>query len=479
LSDGRDRRNAPAYQAPAYQAPANQAWGGRFAAGPAVVMAEINASIGFDRKLWRQDIAGSRAHAAMLARVGLLTPDDAAAIAGGLDAIAAEIEAGRFAFDEALEDIHMNIEARLAERIGEAGRRLHTARSRNDQVATDFRLWVREAIDGLDTQIAALMRTLAGRAAAHAADPMPGFTNLQAAQPVTFGHHLLAYVEMLARDRGRFADARRRLNECPLGAAALAGTSFPIDRRMTAGALGFDRPSANSLDAVSDRDFALEFLAACAICAMHLSRFAEEIVIWCSAPFRLVRLSDAYTTGSSIMPQKRNPDAAELVRAKTGRIAGALVGLLTVMKGLPLAYAKDMQEDKEPVFDATAALALALAATDGMAGDMAPDTTRMAALAGSGFATATDLADWLVRALRMPFRDAHHVVGRLVAWAESRGVELDGLTLAELQAEEPRITEEARAVLGVAASVASRTSEGGTAPANVSREAARWLAALA
>ncbi len=469
MSDGRDRRNAPA----------NQAWGGRFAAGPAVVMAEINASIGFDRKLWRQDIAGSRAHAAMLARVGLLTPDDATAIAGGLDAIAAEIEAGRFAFDEALEDIHMNIEARLAERIGEAGRRLHTARSRNDQVATDFRLWVREAIDGLDTQIAALMRTLAGRAAAHAADPMPGFTHLQAAQPVTFGHHLLAYVEMLARDRGRFADARRRLNECPLGAAALAGTSFPIDRRMTAGALGFDRPSANSLDAVSDRDFALEFLGACAICAMHLSRFAEEIVIWCSAPYRLVRLSDAYTTGSSIMPQKRNPDAAELVRAKTGRIAGALVGLLTVMKGLPLAYAKDMQEDKEPVFDATAALALALAATDGMAGDMAPDTARMAALAGSGFATATDLADWLVRALRMPFRDAHHVVGRLVARAESRGVELDGLTLAELQTEEPRITEEARAVLGVAASVASRTSEGGTAPANVSREAARWLAALA
>ncbi len=457
----------------------NQQWGGRFAAGPAAVMAEINASIGFDRKLWRQDIAGSRAHAAMLAQVGLLDTCELAAIEEGLDAIAAEIAAGRFVFDAALEDIHMNIEARLAERVGEAGRRLHTARSRNDQVATDLRLWVRDAIDGLDAQAVALMRTLARRAAAHAADAMPGFTHLQAAQPVTFGHHLLAYVEMLARDRGRFADARRRLNESPLGAAALAGTSFPIDRRMTAKALGFDRPMANSLDAVSDRDFALEFLAACAICAMHLSRFAEEIVIWCSAPYRLIRLSDAYTTGSSIMPQKRNPDAAELVRAKSGRIAGALIGLMTVMKGLPLAYAKDMQEDKEPVFDAAAALALALAAIDGMAADMVPDTARMRALAGGGFATATDLADWLVRELRLPFRDAHHVVGRLVARAEAQGLELDGLTLAELQAEEPRITSAARAVLGVEASVASRTSEGGTAPANVAREAARWLAALA
>jgi len=457
---------------------ANAQWGGRFAAGPAAVMREINASIGFDRKLWRQDIAGSRAHAAMLARCGIIATTDAAAIESGLDAIAAEIEAGRFPFDEALEDIHMNIEARLAERIGEAGKRLHTARSRNDQVATDFRLWVRDAIDGIDAQIADLMRALATRAAEHAADPMPGFTHLQTAQPVTFGHHLLAYVEMLARDRGRLADARRRLNECPLGAAALAGTSFPIDRAMTAAALGFDRPAANSLDAVSDRDFALEFLATAAISAMHLSRFAEEIVIWCSAPYRFVRLSDAFTTGSSIMPQKRNPDAAELVRAKTGRIAGALVGLLTVMKGLPLAYAKDMQEDKEGVFDAASAWALALAATAGMARDLIADTARMAEFAGSGFATATDLADWLVRVLRMPFREAHHATGRLVALAETRGVELAGLSLGEMRGVEPRITEDVFAVLGVAASVASRTSFGGTAPANVAAAAARWLEAL-
>ncbi len=461
------------------QPPANAFWGGRFAAGPAAVMEEINASIGFDQRLWRQDISGSLAHAAMLARCGIITAQDEADIAQGLAAIAAEIESGRFPFARALEDIHFNIEARLTERIGEAGKRLHTGRSRNDQVATDFRLWVRDAIDGLDAQLADLMRALAGRAAQHAADPMPGFTHLQAAQPVTFGHHLLAYVEMLARDRGRLADGRRRLNESPLGAAALAGTSFPIDRAMTAAALGFDRPAANSLDAVSDRDFALEFLAAAAISAMHLSRLAEEMVIWCAAPFRFIALSDAFTTGSSIMPQKRNPDAAELVRAKTGRVTGALVGLLTVMKGLPLAYAKDMQEDKEGVFDAAEAWALSLAAMAGMVRDMRPDTARMREAAGAGFATATDLADWLVRALALPFRTAHHVTGRLVARAEAKGVDLAGLTLDEMQAEEPRITQAVFGVLTVDASVASRTSFGGTAPANVAAAAQSWLERLA
>ncbi len=454
-------------------------WGGRFAAGPSVIMQEINASIGFDRKMWRQDIKGSLAHAAMLTRIGLITAADLAAIQGGLAGIAAEIEAGRFPFDAALEDIHMNIEARLTDRIGEAGKRLHTARSRNDQVATDFRLWVRDAIDGLSGQIGDVMQALAERAATHAADPMPGFTHLQTAQPVTVGHHMLAYVEMLDRDRGRLADCRKRLNVSPLGSAALAGTSFPIDRHMTATAMGFDRPSDNSLDAVSDRDFALEFLSAAAISAMHLSRLAEEIVIWCSAPYRFIRLSDAFTTGSSIMPQKRNPDAAELVRAKTGRINGALVGLLTVMKGLPLAYAKDMQEDKEPVFDAAEAWALSLAATAGMVRDMTPDTARMREFAGSGFATATDLADWLVRVLRLPFRNAHHVTGRLVAIAESRGVDLSGLSLADMQAVEAGITDDVFSVLTVDASVASRTSHGGTAPANVAREAARWLEILA
>ncbi|HQT79855.1 MAG TPA: argininosuccinate lyase [Rhodopila sp.] len=453
-------------------------WGGRFAGGPSVIMQDINASIGFDRKLWRQDIRGSRAHAAMLAKIGLLSAEDEHAIAQGLDTIAAEIESGTFAFDVALEDIHMNIEARLTDRIGEAGKRLHTARSRNDQVATDFRLWVRDAIDGLSAQVADVMLALATRAQAHAADPMPGFTHLQTAQPVTFGHHLLAYVEMLGRDRGRLADARKRLNACPLGSAALAGTSFPIDRHMTAAALGFDRPTANSLDAVSDRDFALEFLSAAAISAMHLSRLAEEIVIWCSAPYRFIRLSDAFTTGSSIMPQKRNPDAAELVRAKTGRVTGALVALLTVMKGLPLAYAKDMQEDKEPVFDAAEAWALSLAATAGMVRDMQPDTARMRQFAGSSFATATDLADWLVRVLRLPFRSAHHVTGRLVALAESKGVDLADLALTEMQAVEPGITQDVFSVLSVEASVASRVSHGGTAPANVAKEAAKWLATL-
>ena len=441
-------------------------------------MQEINASIGFDQKLWRQDIRGSLAHAAMLARIGLISAEDENAIRTGLEGIAAEIEAGRFPFDAALEDIHMNIEARLTERIGEAGKRLHTARSRNDQVATDFRLWVRDAIDGLTAQLTDVMLALAQRAAAHAGDVMPGFTHLQTAQPVTFGHHLLAYVEMLDRDRGRLADCRRRLNVSPLGSAALAGTSFPIDRHMTAAALGFDRPTANSLDAVSDRDFALEFLSAAAISAMHLSRFAEEIVIWCSAPYRFIRLSDAFTTGSSIMPQKRNPDAAELVRAKTGRITGALVGLLMVMKGLPLAYAKDMQEDKEPVFDAAEAWALSLAAIAGMTRDMTPELERMRALAGSGFSTATDLADWLVRVLQLPFREAHHVTGRLVAMAEQRGVGLADLSLAEMQSVEAGIIGDVFSVLTVDASVASRTSFGGTAPANVAREAARWLAAL-
>ena len=456
----------------------NAQWGGRFAAGPSMVMQEINASIGFDRKMWRQDIRGSLAHAAMLVKLGILTVQDQSDIARGLAEIAAEIDAGKFQFDEALEDIHMNIEARLTERIGDAGRRLHTGRSRNDQVATDFRLWVRDAIDGLDAQLADLMTALATRAAAHAADPMPGFTHLQTAQPVTFGHHLLAYVEMLARDRGRLADCRRRLNECPLGSAALAGTSFPLDREMTAAAMGFDRPTANSLDGVSDRDFALEFLSAAAISAMHLSRFAEEIVIWCSAPYRFIRLSDAFTTGSSIMPQKRNPDAAELVRAKTGRINGALVGLLTVMKGLPLAYAKDMQEDKEPVFDAAEAWALGLAATAGQVRDMTPNLARMREFAGSGFATATDLADWLVRVLHLPFRTAHHVTGRLVATAEAKGIDLAELTLAEMQAEEPGITREIFGVLTVDASVASRAVYGGTAPANVAAQAQRWLEAL-
>jgi len=460
-------------------AEANAQWGGRFARGPSVIMQDINASIGFDRKMWRQDIKGSLAHAAMLARAGVIPTADEAAIRQGLDQIATEIDSGRFPFTEALEDIHMNIESRLVDRIGEPGKRLHTARSRNDQVATDFRLWVRDSIDGINAQVTDLMQALADRAAEHASDPMPGFTHLQTAQPVTFGHHLLAYVEMLARDRGRFADARTRLNECPLGSAALAGTSFPIDRDHTARALGFDRPTANSLDAVSDRDFALEFLAAAAICAMHLSRLAEEIIIWCSAPFGFIRLSDAFTTGSSIMPQKRNPDAAELARAKTGRVTGALVALLTVMKGLPLAYAKDMQEDKEPVFDAAAALSLSLAAIAGMVRDLAPDTARMRTMAGSGFATATDLADWLVRVLKVPFRTAHHVTGRLVAKAEARGIDLAALTLEDMQAEEPGITADIFGVLTVDASVASRTSYGGTAPTNVAAQALRWQQALA
>jgi argininosuccinate lyase len=458
---------------------ANQQWGGRFAEGPSAIMAAINASIGFDRKMWRQDIQGSLAHAAMLAHVGIITAEDESAIRNGLGKIAARIEAGDFPFDDALEDIHMNIEARLTETIGEAGKRLHTGRSRNDQVALDVRLWVRDAIDGLSGQITDVMRALVARAEEHAGSVMPGFTHLQPAQPVTFGHHMLAYVEMLSRDLSRLADCRARLNESPLGAAALAGTGFAIDRHMTAKALGFDRPMRNSLDAVASRDFAAEFLFCCAMCSVHLSRLAEEIVIWTNPYFGFVKLSDAFTTGSSIMPQKRNPDAAELVRGKTGRVMGALMGMLTVMKGLALTYFKDMQEDKEGIFDAAETLTLSLAATAGMVRDMKPQTERLAAAAGAGFSTATDLADWLVRNLKMPFRDAHHVTGTLVARAEARGVDLSGLTLAEMQAVEPRITQGVFDVLTVQASVRSRISYGGTAPANVAAMAAEWKAKLA
>jgi argininosuccinate lyase len=457
----------------------NQQWGGRYSGGPSAIMEAINASIGFDRKMWRQDIRGSLAHAAMLRHVGIINADDEAAIKEGLNAIAAEIEAGDFPFSEALEDIHMNIEARLTERVGEAGKRLHTARSRNDQVALDVRLWVRDAIDGLDAQIADVMQALVERADEHAATVMPGFTHLQPAQPTTLGHHLLAYVEMLGRDRSRLGDCRARMNESPLGAAALCGTGFPIDRHMTAHALGFDGPTRNSLDAVASRDFALEFLSTLAICGTHLSRFAEEVVLWTNPYFGFVKLSDAYTTGSSIMPQKRNPDAAELVRAKVGRVSGALVGLLTVMKGLPMTYGKDMQEDKEGIFDAAETMALSLAATAGMVRDMKPDATRLREAAGASFSTATDLADWLVRELRMPFRDAHHVTGRLVAKAEARNVDLAGLSLDEMQAEEPRIHNGIFQVLSVEASVASRTSYGGTAPVNVRRMAAEWRERLA
>src|SRR5579884_2491692 len=459
-------------------AAANPLWGGRFAAGPAEIMRRINASIDVDRRLYAEDIAGSEAHSAMLVAQNIISPEDGAAIAAGLKQIRAEIESGKFAFSAEREDIHLNIEARLAELIGPAAGRLHTARSRNDQVATDLRLWLRAAIDRLDHGMRELQRALIDRAEETAALVMPGYTHLQIAQPVTLGHHLLAYVEMIGRDRGRLADCRKRLNECPLGAAALAGTSFPIDREMTAEALGFARPMANSLDAVSDRDFALEFLAAAAIAATHLSRLAEEIVLWASPPFQFIALSDAFTTGSSIMPQKRNPDAAELVRAKSGRIFGALMGLLTVVKALPLAYAKDLQENKEPVFDAAETLSLAIAAISGMVRDLRPDLARMRAFAGAAYATATDLADWLVRALGLPFRTAHHVTGRLVARAEAKGVELAALSLAEMQEEEPRITAEVYSVLSLENALASRTSYGGTAPQNVARAAARWLAEL-
>ncbi|HZU90763.1 MAG TPA: argininosuccinate lyase [Stellaceae bacterium] len=448
-------------------AAANPLWGGRFAAGPAEIMRRINASIDVDRRLYAEDIAGSEAHSAMLVAQNIISPEDGAAIAAGLKQIRAEIESGKFAFSAEREDIHLNIEARLAELIGPAAGRLHTARSRNDQVATDLRLWLRAAIDRLDHGMRELQRALIDRAEETAALVMPGYTHLQIAQPVTLGHHLLAYVEMIGRDRGRLADCRRRLNECPLGAAALAGTAFPIDRDRTAAALGFERPMANSLDAVSDRDFAIEFLAAAALAGTHLSRFAEEIVLWVSDGFGFVALSDAFTTGSSIMPQKRNPDAAELVRAKAGRLMGALVGLLAVMKGLPLAYGKDMQEDKAPVFDAADTLELCLAAAAGIVRDMRPDAERLAAAAARGFGTATDLADWLVRALGLPFREAHRVTGLIVKRAEARGCTLAELPLAELQAVEPAITAAVYDVLDVARSVASRTSYGGTAPERV------------
>jgi argininosuccinate lyase len=457
---------------------ANKMWGGRFGRKPDPLMEEINASIDVDRKLYRQDIAASKAHAAMLAKKGIISGQDGGKIAHGLNTILSEIEAGKFDFKRALEDIHMNVESRLADLIGPAAGRLHTARSRNDQVATDFRLWVRDTIDVIDAALAAYQRALAEKGLEHAATVMPGFTHLQSAQPVTFGHHLLAYVEMAARDRGRFADARERLNESPLGAGALAGTSFPIDRDMTAKALGFTRPAANSLDAVSDRDFVLETLSAAAIAAVHLSRFAEEIVIWSSPLAGLISLSDAFTTGSSMMPQKRNPDAAELVRAKTGRILGALVGLLTVMKGLPLAYQKDMQEDKEGAIDALGALTLSIAAMTGMVRDMEPDVVRMRQAAGEGFATATDLADWLTRELKLPFRDAHHVTGRVVAKAAEAQVPLDKLPLELMQGIEPRITKAVFGVLSVEKSVTSRAVYGGTAPKNVRIQAKRWLKRL-
>ncbi|MSO89156.1 MAG: argininosuccinate lyase [Rhodospirillaceae bacterium] len=450
--------------------PANPLWGGRFATGPAEIMARINVSIDVDRRLYAQDIAASRAHAAMLAGQGILKPADAEAIIGGLDRVLAEIESGNFVFKAELEDIHMNVEARLAELIGEPAGRLHTARSRNDQVATDFRLWIRDAIDALDPALKDLQLALLDRAEEHAGTVMPGLTHLQPAQPVTFGHHLLAYVEMVGRDRGRFADCRTRLNECPLGAAALAGTSFPIDRDATATALGFDAPAANSLDAVSARDFAIEFLAAAAIAGTHLSRLAEELILWVSDRWRFITLSDAFTTGSSIMPQKRNPDAAELVRGKTGRLIGALHQLLIVIKGLPLAYTKDMQEDKPPVFDAADSLGLCVAATTGMIRDLRVNSAVMLEAAGGGFATATDLADWLVRVLGLPFRQAHHLTGRLVHIAEKQGVDLAGLSLDDMRSIEPRIDETVFSVLTAERSAASRTSFGGTAPQRV-REA--------
>ena len=458
---------------------ANTMWGGRFASGPDAIMTAINASIGFDQRLYAQDIAGSRAHAAMLAATGIITDSDAKAIREGLLTVLSEIESGKFTFRTDLEDIHLNIESRLTEIVGDAGKRVHTARSRNDQVAVDFRLWVRDQCDAAISGLTALMQAFLAQAETGADWVMPGFTHLQVAQPVTWGHHMLAYVEMLGRDRSRFADARKRMNECPLGAAALAGTGFPIDRHMTAAALGFDRPTANSLDSVSDRDFALEFLSASAICATHLSRFAEELVIWSTAQFRFVKLSDKWTTGSSIMPQKKNPDAAELLRAKIGRILGATVALFTVMKGLPLTYSKDMQEDKEQVFDAADTLMLSLAAMTGMVSDMTAQKDTLKTAAASGFSTATDLADWLVRALGLPFREAHHITGRLVALAEAKGCDLPELSLAEMQTAHPDITQEVYSVLGVENSVRSRQSYGGTAPDQVRAQIARWKAALA
>jgi argininosuccinate lyase len=450
----------------------NKMWGGRFSERPDAIMEEINVSIDVDRHMYAQDIAASKAHAAMLAEQGIITASDAKNIAKGLDTILAEIGKGDFDFKRALEDIHMNFESRLSELIGPAAGRLHTARSRNDQVATDFRLYVRDVIDETDEALASFQHALVTRALEHAGTVMPGFTHLQTAQPVTFGHHLLAYVEMAARDRGRFADARKRLNESPLGAAALAGTSFPIDRALTAKALGFDRPMANSLDAVSDRDYVVEFIAAASLTAVHLSRLSEEIVLWCSAPFRFISLSDAFTTGSSIMPQKRNPDAAELTRAKVGRIVGAFTALCIILKGLPLTYGKDMQEDKEPLFDAADSLELGIAAMTGMVRDLKANPERMRAVASADYSVATDLADWLVRKVGLPFRQAHHVTGRLVGIAADKGVDLDKLSLAEMQAVEPKIDRGVYRVLTVEASVNARKSLGGTAPSNVVRAVA-------
>ena len=454
-------------------------WGGRFARDPDSLLQDINVSIEVDQHLFRQDIAASKAHAAMLTQQGIISPEDGRQIAHGLDTILSEIECGKFQFKRALEDIHMNVEGRLSELVGAPAGRLHIARSRNDQVATDFRLWIRDSIDAIDTALLSYQRALAQRALEHAATAMPGFTHLQPAQPVTFGHHLLAYVEMTDRDRGRFRDARKRLNQCPLGAAALAGTAFPIDREATAKALGFDAPMANSIDAVSDRDFVLEALSAAALTAIHLSRFAEEIVMWCSPLIGLVSLSDAFTTGSSIMPQKRNPDAAELVRAKAGRIIGALDALLIVMKGLPLAYQKDMQEDKEGTMAAFAALTLSIAAMTGMVRDMTANTARMRDTAGEGYSTATDLADWLVRTLGIPFREAHRITGQIVAQAAAAKVPLHELPLKVMQAIEPRISKDVIGVLSVESSLQSRQSYGGTASENVRGQAKRWLQALA
>ena len=442
-------------------------WGGRFADGPAAVMRAINASIPFDKRMWRQDIAGSKAHVAMLGQQGIVTADDAAAIAAGLDAVAADYAADGVPVDLDLEDIHMMTEARLAEKVGPVAGRLHTARSRNDQVATDFRLWVRDAIDDVIAALGEFQAALLTRADEHADTVMPGFTHLQSAQPVTLGHHLMAYREMIARDVSRFRDARTRMNLCPLGSAALAGTGFPIDRDATARALGFDGPTRNSLDAVSDRDFALDYLTAAMQCSLHLSRLAEEFVLWASQPFGFVALSDQWSTGSSIMPQKRNPDAAELVRGHSGRIMGCLTALMVTMKGLPLAYSKDMQDDKPPVFDAHDLLALSIAAMTGMVASATFRTDRMRAAAEAGFATATDLADWLVREADVPFREAHHITGRAVKQAEDRGIALDALSLDDLNAIDARIDERVYDVLSVDASVASRTSFGGTAPVNV------------
>ncbi len=456
----------------------NKMWGGRFNTGPAEIMEEINASISYDQRLYAQDIAGSKAHCKMLCAAKIISAEDDEKIRQGLDTILLEIQSGEFKFQRSLEDIHMNVESRLRELIGPTAGKLHTARSRNDQVATDFKLYIRDTIDHIDHLLADLQLALVKQAEKHAATVMPGFTHLQTAQPVTLGHHLLAYVEMIARDRTRFADARKRMNECPLGSAALAGTSFPINREMTAKELGFDRPTANSLDAVSDRDFVLEALSAASISAMHLSRFAEEIVIWCSAGFGFITLSDQFSTGSSIMPQKRNPDAAELVRAKVGRIAAGFNGLLMVMKGLPLAYSKDMQEDKEQAFDALDNFSLAVVAMTGMINDLKPNTEKMAEAAGKAFSTATDLADWLVRVLGLPFRDAHHVTGEIVAIAEKAGKDLEQLKLSDMQSVEPRITQEIFEVLSVPNSVKSRTSYGGTAPRNVQKMTQEWIKRL-